>query len=190
MAFTYTPEDGTGLSNANAYFPLATIETELENIVSDDWDKNDEGDKQLLGVKVTRFFEERFRFYGNTLTETQALLWPRTRNFDNRGVEIPAGEMPKQLLTAFSLMCKEAAEDESILDFDTLDRAGELKSWSTDGLSVDFGSQSNSSGRNADDAVKDQLYGTKFTQIEVLLRSIGEIKGVDWVTTNRQTEVR
>lgn len=193
MAFTYIPEDGSGLTTANAYYSLEDIEAEMENIVSDEWDKLEDEDKKLLSVKVTNFFEERFRWYGEIFKSGQSLQWPRTKNYDSKGEIIPAGTMPKQLLVAFTLMCREASEDEELLDFDTLDRAGELKSWSTDGLDVSFGSTSGSgqgSSRGKDKATEGQIYGTKFTQIEVLVRSIGEIKNLDWISSNRQTVVR
>lgn len=188
MPFVYNAEDGSGLSEANSYFEIDSVEAAINNLDSTEWDANSDEDKQKTAVRVTRFFEERFRFYGESLTSTQALQWPRTKNYDNKGDIIDPGTMPPQLLDAFALVCTEFAKDNSTLEFDTLDRAGDPRSWSTDGLTVGFGSSSRDP--HTGNVSRDQLYGTKFVQIEVLLRSIGEIKDVDWVTSNRQSVVR
>lgn len=39
MAFTFTAENGSGLSNANSYYTIEAIDAELENFDDTEWQK-------------------------------------------------------------------------------------------------------------------------------------------------------
>jgi len=191
MPLTVIPENGTGLANANAYFSLATVETEMEKVSAPEWDLLSAEKKNLLLVGATAQIDLRYRFYGKVFNTVQALQWPRTINYDNEGRVINAGTMPKQLLTALTYTMKAASEDQGFLDFDTTDAAGVLKSWSTDGLSLSFGtiSSSSSSSGSKEKNQPPALFEESIVEVQVLLRSIGELKNTEWVESNKQTMV-
>ena len=175
MAFSFTPEDGTGLPSANSYFDLETIQAVMDDLESPAWDNLDEVAQQKLAVRVTANLDLQFRFYGAVFNEDQALQWPRTKNYDDRGKIIPAGEMPNQLLKAVVLMCKEAAEDDDPLDVTEDDVSGNVKSWSTEGLSVSFGGKGETLEERKMERQLGSLFETQLVEVQVLLRSIGAL---------------
>lgn len=89
-------EDGTGLANANSY-------AETADAIAYFADRGEVLDIQdsdmILG---TEFLDVTYgsSYKGNIMTETQALLFPRTTFYDNSGRKVEAGTIPKELITA------------------------------------------------------------------------------------------
>lgn len=199
MALTVVVETGSVVANANSYMAVADVDTAAEGTaLADAWAELEDTQKNLYVVLATQYLDTRFRFYGKILDEDQVLQWPRTKNYDDKGRIIPAGTIPQQLKDAVVFLAMQMAADEEFNEADQSDRTGDIKSWSTDGLSVDFAKQDTGTAtakerqENADryNAVFKQLFETRFPELEVKLRSIGELKFEDWVTTNRQTVVK
>lgn len=201
MAITLIVEDGSGLGGANTYISLEDADEAAESSqYAEKWEELEEDQKILYLVVFTQMLDTRFRFYGKVLTDEQALQWPRTKNYDDKGRVIPAGTIPKQLTDALMFLVLLAATDEDIVNEpDTTDRTGDIKSWSTDGLAINFGSNQSSGTTTAKERQENidrynsqfvQLFETRYPDLEVRLRSIGELKYEDWVTSNRQTVVK
>lgn len=82
MAFT--PEDGTGLANANSYCDLDFANSYFADRGVVSWDAADDDDaKKPALIKATDYIENRFygRWIGQQeFPEVQALSWPRKAN--------------------------------------------------------------------------------------------------------------
>lgn len=81
MPITLTPEDGTGLADANCYISLADAELYFAAaLYPGDWlpGLDDERKKAAL-ITATRTLEASMLWQGRHATETQALEWPRAR---------------------------------------------------------------------------------------------------------------
>ncbi len=78
MAFVV--EDGTGLTNANAYIAVAFADAYFADRGIEAWsDIDDSAIKQQAIVRATDYLDLRYRdaFKGDPATDAQALLWPR-----------------------------------------------------------------------------------------------------------------
>ena len=93
MAFT--PEDGTGLEDANSYVDVAFADEYFaDRGTPTAWSDANQTAKEQALVKATDHITKRFggRFLGQPKTDTQALPWPRENQ--------PFGDMPQPLLKA------------------------------------------------------------------------------------------
>jgi hypothetical protein len=83
MAFT--PEDGTGLPNANSYIDVAFADTYHADRNQTDWTDLSTDAKQGFLVRATDYIDKRFgkKFRGFRQQKSQALEWPRLDAFDN-----------------------------------------------------------------------------------------------------------
>jgi len=83
MAFTFTLEDGTGVTGANAYVSLADVKQYWDNMVYDYSGFTDEQLQQYI-VKATRNIDMIYgaKFVGTKYSSTQGLMWPRTDAYD------------------------------------------------------------------------------------------------------------
>jgi hypothetical protein len=180
MAVTWSVEDGTGKADASTYMDLPEFKAILENLgyplpaISDDALK-------ILIVSATQYLDRRWRFYGSTKTTTQNLQWPRTKNFDEQGRVIAAGTIPTQLKKSVAMFTYQVTQDSSLLDPYTASSQGSLSSWSQNGTSVSY---------KKDDQVLTALFDARVPDVEVMLRSVGELKQLDWLGPNLQTVVR
>lgn len=201
MAITLIVEDGTGVEGANTYMSLEDADEAAANTAyAESWDELEDEAKKLYLLVFTEMLDNRFRYYGKILFDTQSLQWPRTKNYDDKGRIIPPGTIPPQLIGALLYLILLASTDEDLVkEPDTIDRMGDIKSWSTDGLAVNFGSSQSSGTATAKERQENidrynaqfvPLFETRYPDLEVRLRSIGELKYEDWVTTNRQTVVK
>lgn len=77
MAANFTPEDGTGLANANSYVNLAFADQYFLDRAITTWTGID-AVKQSALVRATDYVEGRFgaKFTGCKFSETQALFFP------------------------------------------------------------------------------------------------------------------
>lgn len=181
-------EDGTNVANANSYQAAADITALLVGTpYSTAW-AADSGNQEIYARAATQFLDTRFRSYGEALFADQALQWPRTKNYDDKGVIIPAGTIPNQLKYAQALVAGYFSANPDALE-DVFDGTQLVKSWATEGLSITFDSPSNSKGETTD-AAGEQALGQRFPQIELILRSIATRKDANWLDTSKQTVVR
>lgn len=85
-----TVEDGTGLTNADAYISEADADAYFAAVGNAEWAAATRGEKEVAIVKATRYMEKRFgnKWKGIIATSTQALGWPRDSVYDERGTEL------------------------------------------------------------------------------------------------------
>ena len=79
MAFTV--ENGTGLTNANAYASIVQVADYLSSRGDDEsWVASNESSKQVAIIRATDYIDNRWggSFKGTPLLETQALAFPRS----------------------------------------------------------------------------------------------------------------
>jgi hypothetical protein len=170
-----TAEDGTGLPDANSY--VTPDEADVILTANASWTDLDSDAKEAALIAATEYLDTRFRWYGNTLTENQALLWPRTRNYDNRGRIIPPGTIPRQLKQATAQLAAVNVEDPAALT-SAIETTGSLKEFRVEGLAFTFDQNAN---------LTSQFEGNRYPEIETLLLSIGEYR-VMASLKNRTTE--
>lgn len=75
----FTPEDGTGLPDANSYIDVAYADAYFLDRGNAAWAALDTTKKQNALIGATDYVELRWgsKFKGSLATETQALAWPR-----------------------------------------------------------------------------------------------------------------
>ncbi len=100
MAFVV--EDGTGLSNSNAYISVADADTHHADRGHTDWAAALDANKELAIVRATDYIDQRFglKFVGDKGSSAQALEWPRIGAYDVDGYLFDP--LPPQLLKAVS----------------------------------------------------------------------------------------
>jgi len=198
-AYNLLVEDGSIVVNANTYLNLTTAEPYVAKTRGETTWAALTNEVQADYLKLaTQYLETHFRWYGNTHSDSQQLQWPRSKNYDDKGRVMTAGTIPDQIKRAEAWLAVEIALDPGLLeDADTIDRAGDVKSWSTDGLDVSFGDTNKASagsGGGGSTKVADltfaPLFDTRFPELEIIVRSIGEFFYQDFVTTNRKTIVK
>lgn len=169
-------EDGTGVATANTYILEAESDTLLEaHPQNDKWECSTAFEKEIALRQATMYIDRKFRFYGDPNTGTQILQWPRTRNFDNLGMEITAGTIPTQLKQmqaeiAIQLLCDPA------LNITTVDESGTVQTWSTDGVAVTF---------NTESSMELAFTGKRFPEVEFLVKSIGRLRDAEDLQTHK-----
>lgn len=70
-------EDGTGLSNADAYVSVAEADAYLAGLGFTGWDTLTEGEKEIAIRRATQYIDEVFTFPGVKKLSTQRLSMPR-----------------------------------------------------------------------------------------------------------------
>ena len=107
MAFVFTVEDGTGLSNATAYVSVADADDILiTNIHNDAWFALSETDKEKLLSWASKHLDRKVKWEGTKAVKTSALRWPRNNVVDIDGVEVEEDEIPQQLKEATAEMAR------------------------------------------------------------------------------------
>jgi hypothetical protein len=88
---SFTPEDGTGLEDANAYADLAYVDDYHRLRANTAWSQtgSTEGARRAAIIKATDFIEHTYgrRFIGQPATDEQALHWPASGAYVD-GVEL------------------------------------------------------------------------------------------------------
>lgn len=103
MAFT--PEDGSGLTTANAYDNVAFVDAYHTDRGNALW-TGAAGDKETAIVRATDYVDKRFgtKFRGFKRGKSQGLEWPRLSAFDNDDFlySDPEDGVPRQLQKAIA----------------------------------------------------------------------------------------
>ncbi len=101
-----TVEDGTGLTNADAYISEADADAYFTAIANATWAAALTTQKEQAIVKATRYMEKRFgnKWKGIIASSAQSLGWPRDYVYDERGTELD-----NQVPTAIAHACAEYA---------------------------------------------------------------------------------
>jgi len=172
-------EDGTGVTNSNAYETVDNVEIRVEKQKEFANFKNLQPNEKILAVLASaQYLDIHFRFYGSTIYPDQALQWPRTKNFDGRGFPIVPGTIPDQLKEANARLAVEWGRIQNGL-VTRQEGSGAVEQWKADGVEVKFDVAS----------IEDNaLLGTRFTQVELIIRSIAARRTKDDLEVNAQTE--
>lgn len=180
-------EDGSNVPNANSYQSIADITALVANTpYADEWDASE--DQELYAAGAAAYIDLRFRSYGDVLFDDQSMQWPRTKNYDSKGVIIPAGTIPKELKQAQAYLAAYFAANPDEFE-EIFDGSVQMKSWSTDGLAITFDSSTNSKGETTESAME-QVLGTRYPQVELILRPIATRKDANWLGPNKQSVVK
>jgi len=88
-------EDGTGLSNANAYVAVADVDSYASAINYTAWASLNTAQKEAAIIAATTYIDANFMFTGARVKATQALSWPRTGVTDRyEQISIPSNIVP------------------------------------------------------------------------------------------------
>lgn len=179
-------ETGTGSATSNSYASIANGSDILEqDPFRHVWGCATDAERERALRWATRFLDTKYRWFGTTLINSpaQALGWPRTCAYDDAGNAITAGTIPAQLIEATVRMAlelmKAASPEQGAEDLAAvIDSAGRVRTWSTDGLSVTFETSSGGGELSGFEAAQREFQGKRFPEIELLLLSLGELRGL------------
>lgn len=120
-------EDGSGLSNSEAYVSVADADTYHTNHGNSAWTGTD-GVKEIALRNAAQFLEGRYRgmFDGAKRTKEQAMSWPRSFSFTVEGWQVPHDEIPQALKDANAELALRALSGELVADI--TDPTGSIKS--------------------------------------------------------------
>lgn len=98
-------EDGTGLENADSYISVAEADSELYlTPYKESWDTLDETAKEYALIKATKRLKSVL-WYGEKLTTTQALDWPRQCCYNYfTGEYVETNVIPDDIKTATAFL--------------------------------------------------------------------------------------
>lgn len=176
---TLVVENGTGKPTANAYIS----ESRANALLADHpdlvayWTAKTSAERCTAIVKATEWLDLKFRFYGRVKTRSQALQWPRTKNYDHHGVLKVAGTVFLALEKATALIAVQWVKEVDL--YNVLSETGLPKSVSVEGLSVSFDSAASQAAA---------LTGKRYPEVELLLKNLGEVKEGEFFDSKR-TEI-
>lgn len=180
MAFVV--EDGTGKTDSNSYLAVADADDLLEQDPNrESWKGWSEQQREVCLRFATAYLDEKYRWYGNVYNPSapQALQWPRTINYDDKGQQITAGTIPTQLKKACAFVALEVAKASSLSSGSedltaAVEASGAIKSFQIETLAITFDRGSAKEGGG----LMREFMGKRFPQVELLLHSIGELRGM------------
>lgn len=112
MALTVVVEDGSGLSNANAFASVAEITAILdEDIYAAAWPALLNDQQSAVAVRATRLIVEDvalrgWRWWGYPISSLQALPFPRAGLFDREGYPIASTIVPTDIKRLVAEFCE------------------------------------------------------------------------------------
>lgn len=113
-------EDGTGLTNANAYISVAFADTYHRDRGNDAWAAVGSKAKQQAIIKATEFIDSHFEFQGDRVVvgdgdnsvPPQALAWPREGIVHPEGYVVDPAAVPKEVQRATAELALVAAGED------------------------------------------------------------------------------
>jgi hypothetical protein len=98
---TLTPEDGTGVADANCYIDQAYADTYFTDRGDTVWSAAAVADKEAAIIKATDYIELRFadRWKGALSADATTLSWPRDYVYDRKGAAV-TNAIPEDLKKA------------------------------------------------------------------------------------------
>lgn len=97
MAFT--PEDGTGVEDANAYVTVEDADTYMSERARAAWASLSEPQKQAAIIEATIFLDSTFQWRGEIKSTSQGIAFPRVNCVDRDG-RYYDDQVPKQVKAA------------------------------------------------------------------------------------------
>ena len=127
-----TPEDGTGLADANSYVSWDYIETYADARGWTDWAAATDEAKEIAMLSATIYLDASYSWKGVIDTDEQALAWPRTGVKDREGRTITG--VPSRLKDA----CCELARQNITAALVTSRTEGEVQSLTAGSVSITY----------------------------------------------------
>jgi hypothetical protein len=115
-------EDGSGLTNADAYVSVGETDTYNTNFVANStWQEAGTDEKELAIRKATAYLDNKYRsrWRGRRSNETQALSWPRAYVVDDDGFGLASDDIPTALKNATAEAAIRALTGELMSDLTT-----------------------------------------------------------------------
>lgn len=141
MAFTFTVEDGTGLTGANSYVSVA----EALDILFPDTARYDALNAASQGIQesalslASSYLDTRFQWNGTKYVTTSGLRWPRSNAYDRDGQLIDYTLVPRELKHATALVASMIVSGSaSFSDAATTTQAYPITELKVDVLEVNF----------------------------------------------------
>lgn len=189
MAVELIIENGTNVANANSWNTVEDTAQLLQGTgLETAWSTVEAGDAQkLLIIGACNYITMAFRHYGNVLFDNQTTAWPRTKNYDERGVLITPGTIPMCIRRAQAIMSGIYAADPDA-QTEIYEGHSTVKAFSTDGLSVQFGDPLAKTAQEG--AATEQMLGQRYPAVELLLRPVAVRKDPTFLDTDRISVVK
>jgi len=181
VAVTVVVEDGTNVSNSNSYVSVADVtafvtqepmrDNGLTALYADA--------KAETAIRAAQYLDRRYRWYGLTENSSQSMQWPRTKNYNSQGQLIAPGTIPAELKLAQKILSLTLAPGIDSLDV-AIDDTTPLKSLKIGPLEMEFAT-------GKDSSVITTGTGTRYPEVEYILRSIGTLRdATDLMTRTSQ----
>lgn len=123
-------EDGTGLSNADAYISVSDVDTYWANrptlSLSTAWSAATTSNKESAIRIATQYLDANYAWLGLPKTATQALGWPRTLVYDELGNEL-LSQVPTKVKYATAELAARALSQDLLADQQRSDFVSEEK---------------------------------------------------------------
>lgn len=170
MAFTFTVEDGTGLSTATSYISITEsndlMEVNIHAFAA--WAAIQDTTKERVLAWASQYLDEHVRWNGTKTVDDSALRWPRTNVCTIDGIEIDANTLPNQLKIATAKVASVLAADDITANVTS---TGELTRIKADVVELEFAEMDPSQNANtAEDNLRHDL--------NTWIRGIGTVSGV------------
>lgn len=136
MAFTFTVEDGTGISGANSYVTLeeANDYIEVNAFAATTWDDLEDDAKEKLLVRSSKYLDNIVTWNGTKSEQESGLRWPRTGVYDDDGFLIPDDVIPQVLKDAVCELASYLMSDDWTAPY----AANGLKELKVDVIQIDY----------------------------------------------------
>lgn len=177
-------ETGTGSPTANSYLSESDADDILDqDPFRDKWRCLSAATKQVLLRFATRYLDSKYRWFAKPFKTAQALGWPRTTSEDRNGNLITPGTIPAQLQEAAARIALEGAKaadvQTGVEDLTAaIESSGEIRSFTIETLSIAFDTGVGGGSSGTFQSLDRQFTGKRFPEIELLLLSLGELRGV------------
>lgn len=156
---TLTVEDGSNVTNADAYISLADAEAYYLDYQGSAWDTDISDDLKEAAIRRAARYLDALHWKGErTHKREQSLAWPRYGATDCDGTLIPSGVVPVEVVNANALLAFYEASNVNALD-PTVTLATIAKREKVDVIEVEYRGQAASaeSQRPVVTAAQDQI---------------------------------
>ncbi len=128
-------EDGTGITNANAYLSVAEADSYFQARNNPSWNARNTPDKEKAILYATAFLDGVFYWLGHIKKNEQALGWPRILVYDKEHRPIDTGSVPQKVKDATCELALEAL-DKPLSP--SLARGGDVKRQKVASLEIEY----------------------------------------------------
>lgn len=137
-------EDGTGISNANAYISVSEADAyfSARNLLATAWSGKTVAEKEAAILYATTYLDSNFYWLGHIKISDQALGWPRILVYDREGRSIDSNIVPQRIKDATAELALEALT-KSLSP--SLPRGGDVKRKKVSSLEIEYFSYASNS---------------------------------------------